>query len=189
MHRIVETQRKRVQHCFFQRNHGSGHQQLLQRRVMQFSIEHSQHFIFGNGNVFDRASIVEQTVIRTICRIEIHFHRHHKIHRGDQNRQECKHGGHIVIWRTVKQTLHFDAKRPTPSDHQMGEQADSGEQSGQRQRQKLIDPLQKQPRMLTTLRKIPMQQEYIPYQHHTIAKHHRKQQRLHRRACQRKQHA
>ena len=189
MHRIVETQRKRVQHCFFQRNHGSGHQQLLQRRVMQFSIEHSQHFIFGNGNVFDRATIVEQTVIRTICRIEIHFHRHHKIHRGDQNRQKRKHGGHIVIWRAIKQTLHLDAERTAPSDHQMGEQADGGQQSGQRQRQKLVNPLQKQPRMLTTLRKIPMQQQHIPHQHHTIAKHHCKQQRLHRRAGQRKQHA
>ena len=33
--------------------------------------------------------------------------------------------------------------------------------------------------LLTTLRKIPMQQEHIPHQHHTIAKHHCEQQRLH----------
>ena len=189
MHQVVEAQGQQVQQRPLQREDRRRDKELLEGREPELPVEDGQHLLLGGDDVAHDAAIVEEAVVIPVLGVEVDLHRHHKIHRGDQNRQKRQHGGHIVIWRAIKQALHLDAERTAPCDHQMGEQADGGQQSGQRQRQKLIDPLQKQPRMLTTLRKITMQQEHIPHQHHTIAKHHRKQQRLHRRAGQRKQHA
>ena len=88
MHAIVETERQHAQHHLFQRDDRRGDEQLLQRGVVQLTVEHGEHLAFGHHDVLHGAAVVEQRVVGTVFRIEIDFHRHHEIHGGDQNRQE-----------------------------------------------------------------------------------------------------
>ena len=74
-----------------------------------------------------------------------------------------------MVRRTIKQALDLHANGTGPNYHQVRKETQVGKQARERQRHKLIEPLQKEPGVAVALRKITVQQHHVPGEHDAVA--------------------
>ena len=169
MHQVVEAQWQGREHRGLERNDRCRHKQLLERTKPQLPVERGEHFLLGHHDVAHHAAVVKQAVVVAVARIEVDLDRDHKVDVRDKDRQKRDERRHIVVGCAIKQALDLHANGPCPNNHQVRKESQVGKQARERQRHKLIEPLQKEPGATVALRKIPVQQHRVPGEHDTVA--------------------
>ena len=187
MHQVVEAERKIPHDQRFQRDDPCRGEQLLEGRVEKFPVQHRQHLFPGGGDVAHHAAVVEQAVIGAVAGVELHFHRHHEVHRGDQDAQKGQQCRDVVIRCPVEQPLHLHTDGAQPDQHEVGKQPDVDAQARQGQRQKAVHPTQKEPGAALPVRKIAAEPPDVQHQHDAVSQRHCKEKAFQRRSA-RQQH-
>ena len=85
MHQVIKAERQQLQQRVFQRDDRSRGEQLLECRIVQFPVEHRQHFLLGGYNIAHNTAVIKQAVIRAVFGVKVDLHRNHKVDRGDQD--------------------------------------------------------------------------------------------------------